>query len=132
MANKFISFLEAIGRDFNKYVLPVAEAAAPFASYVPAFGPLFAQTVNAIVLAEQNFAAAGKQNGTGPQKLAAVIGVSGNLIKQGMVDAGVSNPTQAQVEGYVSSVVTVLNMTPATAIVAPPAIAALPGTIAKL
>jgi hypothetical protein len=116
MSNKFISFLKKVGLDIEKYVMPVAETAGEVAVsvFAPGLGPLFNQTVAAVVTAEQNFAAAGQQSGTGVQKLAAVVGVAGSLIKQGLVDAGVSNPTQAQVEGYISSVVTILNAVPAT------------------
>jgi len=109
MTSKFVSFLETVGKDFTKF-LPAAETA--MAIFEPALSPMFNMTVNAVVTAEQSFAAAGKQTGTGTQKLAAVVGVAGPLIAQGLADAGKASDT-ASVENYVSSVVTILNSVPA-------------------
>jgi hypothetical protein len=60
MTSKFVSFLETVGKDFTKF-LPAAETA--MAIFEPALSPMFNMTVNAVVTAEQSFAAAGKQTG---------------------------------------------------------------------
>jgi hypothetical protein len=117
MSSKFVSFLEAVGRDFKKdldFVLPYAATVgkAAVAVYAPALSPMFNTTVDAVVLAEKSAAAAGKQGGTGAQKLAAVVGIAGPLIAQGLIDAG-KPATSADVANYVNSVVTILNTTPA-------------------
>jgi hypothetical protein len=114
----FKSFLEAVGHDFKKglnAILPIAESAGEVAVsvFAPALGPLFNQTVNAVVTAEQNAAAIGKQTGSGPQKLASVVQLMGPLIAQGLQDAGKASDVAA-VQGYINSIVTILNALPAT------------------
>lgn len=116
----FTSILKAIGHDFKKgldYILPIAETAGEMAVaiYAPALGPLFNQTVAAVVTAEQNAAAIGKQNGTGAQKLASVVQLMGPLIAQSLTDAGKS-ATAADVEQYINSIVMILNLIPASAV----------------
>ncbi len=117
MANKFLSFLEAVGRDFKKglaVALPFIETAgeAAVATFVPALGPLFNQTVSAVVTAEQAAAAIGKQSGSGVQKSAAVVALVGPLIEQALIDAGKPS-TAADVQNYVNSIVAILNLVPA-------------------
>ena len=115
----FVSVMKTIGKDVEKIFLSpwfqtgvhVAEGVVGLA--VPALGPAFNLTMQAVMTAEANFAAIGQQNGTGPQKLASVIQTSGNLIAQALKDAGVSNVSQQTVAGYIGSVVTILNATPA-------------------
>lgn len=115
----FKSWLQKVGEDFKKgldVVLPLAATAGQTAVniFAPEFGPMFNQTVNAVALAEQNFAAIGKQSGTGASKAAAVISIVGGLIKQGLSDAGKA-ATDADVQKYIDSVVTILNSIPAKA-----------------
>lgn len=117
MSNKFVSFLETVGKDFQKFlsaVLPYAAGPAEVAvaAFAPALGPMFNATVAAVVTAEQSAAAAGKQTGSGAQKLASVVSLMGPLIAQGLADGGKSSDTAA-VTGYVNSVVAVLNAAPA-------------------
>lgn len=121
----FKSWLTKVGEDFKKgldFVLPWAATAGEVAvqQFAPALGPLFNQTVTAVATAEQNAAALGKQNGTGAQKLASVVGIAGGLIKQGLEDAGKASD-DAAVQNYVNSVVTILNAAPAPAPTTPPA-----------
>ena len=109
--------LQKIGEDFKKgldAVLPYAKTVGEEAVsiYAPALGPLFNKTVCAVAMAEQNFAALGKQSGTGASKLAAATQIVGGLIKQGLEDAGKPND-EAAVQGYINSVVTILNSAPA-------------------
>ena len=113
----FKSWLQKVGEDFKKgldYILPYAETTgeAAVSIFAPALGPLFNSTVTAVCMAEQSFAAIGKQSKTGASKLAAVVQIAGGLIKQGLADAGQAND-DAAVEKYISSVVAVLNVAPA-------------------
>ena len=124
MTNKFVSFLEAVGRGFKKgldFILPIAETAGEVAVsiFAPALGPLFNQTVAAVMTAEQSAAAVGKQTGTGVQKLASVVQLMGPLIAQGLADAGKAND-EAAVQAYINSIVTILNSIPAPPAPAPP------------
>ena len=80
---------------------------------VPALGPAFNLTANAVLQAEANFAAIGKASGTGPQKLAAVMATSGNLIQEVMKNSGAKDTSEQAVQNFISAVVTVLNATPA-------------------
>jgi hypothetical protein len=119
MSNKVLTFLEAVGKDFVKgldVLLPYAATTGEtaVALFAPALGPLFNQTVNAVITAEQSAAVISKQSGTGPSKLAAVVSIAGPLIAQGLAVAGKSSDTAA-VQGYINSVVTVLNTAPAPA-----------------
>lgn len=115
----FISFLKAVGRDFKKgldYILPWAAGAGEVAVslFAPALGPMFNATVSAVVLAEQKAAALGKQDGSGPQKLADVLQIMSPVIAQGLKDAGKDSSTAA-VAAYINAVVAVLNAAPAPA-----------------
>jgi len=108
--------LEAVGRDFKKGLLaamPYIETSGELAVsiFAPGVGPLFNQTVSAVITAEQSAAAVGKQSGTGLQKLASVVQLMGPLIAQGLTDAGKSSDT-ASVEAYINSVVMILNAAP--------------------
>jgi hypothetical protein len=133
MANRFVSFLEKVGKDFLKglnFIMPYAETAGEVAVgiFAPGLGPLFNQTVNAVITAEQAAAAVGKQSGTGVQKLASVVQLMGPLIAQGLSDAGMQND-EAAVQAYINSIVTILNSIPApagTPAAAPAPVAAAP------
>ena len=52
-------------------------------------------------MAEQKYAALGKQSGTGASKLADVLQIAGPVIKQGLEDAGKSADDTA-VQGYIN------------------------------
>jgi hypothetical protein len=113
------SFLQKVGEDFKKgldAILPYAKTAGEtaVAIFAPELGPLFNQTVNAVVTAEQNFAALGSQSKSGASKLSAVVQIAGGLVKQGLADAGKASDDGA-VQNYINSVVTVLNSIPAAA-----------------
>jgi hypothetical protein len=125
----FVSVMKAIGKDIEKVFsssvfqtgVEIAEGVVGLA--VPGLGPAFNMTAQAVMTAEANFAAVGQQSGTGAQKLASVISSSGNLIAQALKDAGVANVTQQKVADYISSIVTILNATPAAALAPAPAAA---------
>ena len=119
MTNKFVSFLETVGRDFQKGLLAILPYAAgpaeiAVAAFAPALGPMFNTTVSAVVLAEQKYAALKQQNATGPSKLADVVQLIGPVVSQGLADAGKASD-EAAVARYISSVVAVLNAAPAPA-----------------
>jgi hypothetical protein len=117
VTNRFISFLEHMGHNFKRgleVALPIAATAGETAVsiFAPGLGPLFSQTVNAVITAEQSAAALGKQQGSGPQKASVVAALVGPLIKQGLIDIG--KPAEdAHVQHYIDAVVTILNSIPA-------------------
>ena len=121
MSGKFKRFLTELGQDFKK-ALPWLESfgEAAVSAFLPALGPLFNQTVNAVVTVEQKYAALGKQSGTGAQKLADVVEIMGPLVAVALQDAGKASD-EAAVENYINSVVEILNTTPAPEIQAPAA-----------
>lgn len=111
------SFLSAVGHDIKKgldFLLPWAAGAGEVAVglFAPALGPLFNQTVAAVVTAEQAAAAVGKQEGSGAQKASAVVVLMGPLIKQVLADSGKSSD-DAAVQRYIDAVVQILNAAPA-------------------
>jgi len=113
----FKSWLVKVGEDFKKgldFILPWLKGAGQVAVdvFAPGLGPAYNATVTAVALAEQNFAALGKQSGTGAQKLAAVVGIAGGLVKQALADAGKPND-DAAVQAYIDAVVKILNAAPA-------------------
>ncbi len=115
----FLSFLKAVGKDFKKgidFLLynPWAQAAEGVAFNValPGLGAAFNVTKTAVILAEQKWAALGKQDGTGVQKLADVLQIAEPLIAQALHDAGRDSSTAA-VTNYINAVVSVLNVAPA-------------------
>jgi hypothetical protein len=64
---------------------------------------------NAVLLVEQKYAAAGVQNGTGPQKLAEVMLLAGPVVSQLLTQAGLATSTD-YVQSLVSAVVAILNV----------------------
>jgi hypothetical protein len=126
MAMSFLSVLKKIGQDIEKVFtstafqkgLEVAEAVVGLA--FPALGPAFNVTAQIVQQTEANFAAIGKAQGTGPEKLAAALAAGGNLVAQALKDSGVSNVNQQKVAEYFNAVVTILNSTPALTSSPPP------------
>lgn len=112
----FLSFLKAVGKDIEHglaKVLPIAQAVEPFlAIAAPGFAPIYNATVGVVVQTEQKWAAIGKQDGTGQQKLAEVVSVLGPIIQQGFSVAG-KPADPAQVQAYINAVVALLNSLPA-------------------
>ena len=114
----FISFLKTVGRDFKKgldFLLynPYAASAEQIAFNIamPGLGTIFNSTRAAVILAEQKYAALGKQSGTGPQKLADVLQLMEPVIAEALKDAGKSNTTQ-DVTNYINAVVNILENAP--------------------
>lgn len=123
MANRFVSFLKAVGHDI-KVILPWVATTGETAVqlFFPGMSALFNATVGAVSTAEQAF----PLQGSGLQKAAAVTQLMGPLIKQSLVDAG-KPADDAAVQKYLDAVVLILDTTPGTtaqaaaaAITAPP------------
>ena len=122
MADKVIRWLEAAGKEVKKVAvvavgkaLPVAvkvaEEAEPLVDLVlPAEGAEFNAVVQAVISTEQAYAALGKQNGTGTDKLQAVLSaVSGTLLPK-LEKAGLTgDAATAEMTRYVGAVVNILN-----------------------
>jgi hypothetical protein len=111
------TFLQKIGKWFAtkfapvaKDVLEVAQAAEPVVdALLPGWGALYQSTVQMVVNAEATAAAAGAQNGTGVQKLASVTAALQPIATAYLKSIGVSEPTTAQIQTYINSVVASLN-----------------------
>lgn len=111
----FWSVLKAIGNGVKKVfeshtfqvVEQVAEGVIPMA--FPALSPLFNLVAHNVKTVEANFAAIGQASGTGTQKAAVLVQSIGNLIEQGLQDAG----SKLTVQQYIDLVVGILNTTPA-------------------
>lgn len=125
MANKFVSFLEAAGKDVEKS-LAFAVKEAPTVDKLAAalWPPTIAISApataalnliqNSVIAIEQKYAAAGVQSGTGAQKAAEVLTLAGPAATQLLTAAGVPASEEGYVEGVIDAVVGVLNVqTPA-------------------
>src|SRR5208282_3031646 len=99
MTAKFITFLEAIGKDIEhglamiqpavEKVLGLAQSAEVYVTALdPAIGPLFTTVVGTVSGIEQKFAAMGKQTGTGVQKLQEATTILQPVIAQAFAAAG--------------------------------------------
>ena len=133
--NKFVSILEAIGKDCKKgldVVLKIGQVAAPFLSAAnPLAGSILSTTIGVVLQTEQKYAALGQQTGSGTQKLADATAILQPLLSQVLGDVG--KPADAtKVTAYINSVVANLNATPATGPVLPaPADVAAAATATK-
>lgn len=120
MANKFVGFLEAAGKDFlkglgyaMKYAIPAEKLAAIlFPAAAPEMSGIIDATAlvqNAVVLIEQKYAAANQQTGTGAQKLADAVTLVGPTVTQLLQKMGVQ-ADGPYIQSIVSAVVAVLNV----------------------
>ena len=123
----FTGVLESIGKGFEKglkwavaYAIPVEKLVG---TLFPAVAPLptgiadaTSLVQNAVLLVEQKYAAAGVQNGTGPQKLAEVMLLAEPAVTQLLSQAGIAASTP-YIQSLVTAVVAILNVQgmPATA-----------------
>lgn len=120
MSNKFIGFLEAVGKDFlkgltfvSKYIVPVGSLVALF------FPPAAAVTAEvsvatsliqkAVVLVEQKYSASGVQNGTGAQKSAEVLLLTEQAVVSLLAQAKINVDTTF-VQNLINAVVAVMNV----------------------
>lgn len=115
----FIGFLEAVGKDFLKGLSFAVKIAVPVETLAKLLFPQFAPAVtagmeaasliqNAVLVVEQKFAAAGKQNGTGAQKLADVLALTESAVVAILAQHGVKADA-GYVAQLVNAVVAVLN-----------------------
>jgi hypothetical protein len=132
-----MSLLEAVGKDFEKGLtdavkyLPEASALVALI-FPPAAAPLAAATTvagllqNAVVMAEQKYAAAGVQTGTGTQKAAEVLQLGENAVTELLAEPAIASVLSkagitvdsTYVGNLVNAVVGILNVQGAPAAVA--------------
>jgi len=116
----FIGVLEAIGKGFGKglkwavaYAIPAEKLVAVlFPAAAPAATALIDATAlvqSAVLLVEQKYAASNAQHGTGPEKLAEVVQLSGPVVTQLLKQAGI-NANTGYIESLISAVVAILNV----------------------
>lgn len=119
--NKFIGFLEAAGKDFEKGLSwAVAEAPAVdkvLADFFPASVAVSAPATlglnllqNSILAIEQKYAASGAQGGTGTQKAAEVLTLSGPAATALLNQAGLPAADDSYVSDIVDLLVGALNL----------------------
>jgi hypothetical protein len=137
MANKFIGFLETVGKLFQKGLTwAVAEAPAAdallniiYPGSAVITGPATAAInllQNSIITIEQKYAASGVQSGTGAQKAAEVLSLAGPAATSLLTTAGVSGVDDTYINNLITALVAVLNVkipatAPATGVSTPPA-----------
>ena len=116
----FVSVLETIGKDFEKGLKWAAEYAIPVEKLVallfPAAAPVAGEVADAtsliqsaVLLVEQKYAAAGRQSGTGAEKLAEVLLVTGQTVTALLAKAGIA-ANASYMQKLVSAVVAILNV----------------------
>lgn len=112
----FTSVLQHIGGFFKKIfdvAVPIAEAAEPVIDLaLPGIGALYNSTVSLVANAEMTATAAGAQNGTGAQKLAAVVSALEPLAVQYFKTQGIVADSTT-ITKWVNAVVASLNAIPA-------------------
>jgi hypothetical protein len=111
----FTSFLKSAGHFFKEgldYALPFAKAATTAISIVnPALGALLQTSIATVVSVEQKFTSAGKQDSSGPQKLAEAVTILEPVVVSQFAQYGVQLDT-AGVQKYINAVVGLLNVLP--------------------
>ncbi len=116
----FIGFLEAVGKDFAKGLAYAVKIAVPVEMLAKLLFPQFAPAItagvdvatliqNAVLIVEQKFAAAGKQEGTGPQKLAEVLVLAESAVTSILAQYGI-HADSGYVASLVNAVVALLNV----------------------
>jgi hypothetical protein len=95
----FIGVLESIGKGFAKGLTWAVSYAVAATTLIQ----------NAVLIVEQKYAASGVAKGTGPQKLAEVVQLSGDAVTSLLSAAGIKADT-AYIEKLVSAVVGILNV----------------------
>jgi hypothetical protein len=123
VTNKFVTFLEDVGKDFKNglaKLLPIvakgvsiATVAEPFVTALnPLVGSIFQTTVATVSSIEQKFAALGQQSGTGVQKLGEAVTILTPVLGQALTSAGLAADLPT-IQNYISAVVGFLNAIPA-------------------
>ena len=125
MANKFVSVMEAVAKDFAKgltFAVKYLPAGAKLAALIfPASAAADAMVVsatdliqNAVVVVEQKYAASGMATGTGEQKLAEVLTLTEAAVTALLTKAGITADA-TYVTNIVDAVVAILNVQTAPA-----------------
>lgn len=118
----FTTILDKIGdifKDVFTKVIDVAQIAEPIVDLAfPGISAIYNMTVGYVTNAEMAAAAAGKQSGTGAQKLALVLASLQPYLTQEAASLGIAAPTIAQTTAYVNAIVASLN---AFAVISAPA-----------
>lgn len=113
----FKTILDDIGNGLKKVFtvgVDVAKADEPFVDIAfPGIAPLYNMTLTAVGNAENAAIAAGSQNGTGAQKLAAVVAAITPVFESYASSQGLPAPTVATITNYVNAVVATVNSIPA-------------------
>lgn len=121
----FTGVLDEIGKGFEKGLAWAVEYAVPVEKLVGLLFPAIAPQTTAVADAtslvqtavltiEQKFAAAGKQSGTGAQKLSEVLLIAQPVVLQLLQQAGIT-ASSAYVQSLVNAVVAILNVQTTTA-----------------
>ncbi len=114
----FTSILSNIGNGLKKFFdvsVKVATASEPLVdSLFPGIGPLFNAVVTEVGNAEAAAIAAGAQNGSGAQKLAAAVQASEASFVAWANANGYVVPSQAEIQSAVNGVVAFVNSLSAT------------------
>jgi hypothetical protein len=116
----FIGVLERIGKDFakglswaSKYALPAEKLTALlFPAIAPEMTAAAAATTliqNSVLLVEQKYAASGNAKGTGTQKLAEVMLLTGDAVTSLLDKAGIK-ADPSYIQSVISAVVGILNV----------------------
>ena len=118
----FKSFLSAFGHDVKKIAdvaVPVAQASVPFLNILaPGVGTAVGLALNTVVSVEQKFAAQSAPSGSGPQKLAEVVGIVGPAMQQLFASEGIAT-NAANITNVINAIVAGLNAIPAPTVSAP-------------
>jgi hypothetical protein len=127
--NKFVGFLESIGKLFEKGLAFAVQYGVPVEKLIallfPAAGPAMTGVATAtsliqtaVISVEQKYAAAGVQNGTGTQKAAEVLTLTEQAVIALLKQDGITADT-SYVQSIISAVVGILNVHTVPALPAP-------------
>lgn len=118
----FRTKFEPVAKVVVKDATEVAEAAEPIIAIAePEILPLYNTTLHLVIQAEGVADAAGGGTGSGAQKLASVVSALEPIAIPYLKSIGVSDPTTAQIEAYVNSVVAGMKAFSALTVVPAPA-----------
>jgi hypothetical protein len=120
MSNKFVSVMDAIGRDFEKGLIEaekyLPEAASLAAVIYPPSAAVDASVISgvglvqkAVTVVEQKYAASGVATGSGPQKLAEVMSLTDAAVTSLLAQYGIVADS-AYITNLVNAVVAILNV----------------------
>jgi hypothetical protein len=124
--NKFVGFLETVGKDFEKGLVVAVKAAPVVDGLANELWPASAAVTvpatlalnllqNSILSIEQKYAAAKVQNGTGVQKAADVVALAGPTAISLLNQAGVPEVDDTYIQNLIKLLVDLLNLHPSFA-----------------